>query len=459
LKGGTLFVQDILDVSAHGISFCMPAEEAKNHFVEGQHIDQILLLWGDSDLYTGTGTVKHLRSDDQKVHVGLELSTGCVDLHALHRWNYRLALASRWKEVEARSILGAVDAHDFRAWVLNTRRYLTQLKMFLDAEERAVGAEDRTKYQQNLDDIFSVMCPLTFERMTKYREDLTAWALSSSEDERVTQRPFLRDQLGPLLMECPFTRRAFEKPLGYAGDYELMSILYRPGTEGKSLFARMLNFHSKHEPAGKAVINRIAYLGNVIAETLAAFSPERVKIANIGCGAARELVHFLNVNPELGNQMSVTLVDQDERAIEICERTLTPLARETNTRFNFVCDPIQRLITATNLSASLGTYNLVYSAGLFDYLEDQTFIELTRVLFQLLPKDGRLVIGNMADHNPSRYHMEYSMDWFLIYRSKEELMNLGRLATSGLEAHVWVDGEPEGVNLFLHIANETEKRI
>jgi hypothetical protein len=53
----------------------------------------------------------------------------------------------------------------------------------------------------------------------------------------------------------------------------------------------------------------------------------------------------------------------------------------------------------------------------------------------------------MAD-NDSRWTMEYFSEWFLIYRTREDLLRLA-WPISPRAASVSVESEPLGVNLFL----------
>ena len=100
------------------------------------------------------------------------------------------------------------------------------------------------------------------------------------------------------------------------------------------------------------------------------------------------------------------------------------------------------------LSTTLGRCDLIYSAGLFDYLSLRSFQALLGALYDALSPGGLLAVGNVASHNPTRWFMEYCLDWFLIHRSRDELLALG----AQLHPHpskLWVDAEPLGVNLFL----------
>lgn len=91
-----------------------------------------------------------------------------------------------------------------------------------------------------------------------------------------------------------------------------------------------------------------------------------------------------------------------------------------------------------------------YSAGLFDYLNQRSFAALLGGLYDALAPGGHLCVGNVGRHNPTRYTMEYLLDWFLIHRSPAELGEFAR----GLDprpGRFEVDAESTGVNLFLRI--------
>jgi len=99
-------------------------------------------------------------------------------------------------------------------------------------------------------------------------------------------------------------------------------------------------------------------------------------------------------------------------------------------------------------------YDLIWSAGLFDYLTDRMFVALVRHLQKYLTTDGELIIGNFCPNNSSRAYMEMLAEWHLVHRSKETLVALAK--QSGVSAgRVCIDQEPLGINLFLRIRGET----
>ncbi len=441
------------DLSAGGVRATFPTHElSKGETLRvGESLDGVRVSFFDRAVFEGDACVRHVNHDQQECSIGLELNGMNVAIHSIQSDSVRLDLRYRLDLLlrDMAELTAQVES-DFEQWLLDSKAALSKLRDFLDQEEKSWAHLDWITRHQNvkiiLDEAGKKLVPL----FNDFRDALNFRVAKFSEAEHKKWRPIFRQHLGELFMACPFTHRAFHKPMGYAGDYELMSMLYRAEPEGDSLFAKVLNMHSKDEPAGRATINRLEYLGGILSELATSTEAHPLEVASIGCGAARELVHLLTRKPELGPKLKIALVDQDSRALDLCERTLTPLSRKTGARFSFIGDPIQSLIQEKNLGDCLGKRDLIYSAGLYDYLEDDVFVALTRVLYDALKPGAKLVIGNMANHNPTKEWMAYAMDWYLIHRSPDELMELGTRVTSD-SSKVFVDSEPEGVNLFVHL--------
>ena len=95
-------------------------------------------------------------------------------------------------------------------------------------------------------------------------------------------------------------------------------------------------------------------------------------------------------------------------------------------------------------------YDMIWSAGLFDYFKEKHFIYLLKKYLVFLANDGEMVIGNFSLHNPTRKLQEVLGDWYLNYRSDHELLKIA--IESGLKKEqVRIDKEPLGVNLFMRI--------
>ena len=97
-------------------------------------------------------------------------------------------------------------------------------------------------------------------------------------------------------------------------------------------------------------------------------------------------------------------------------------------------------------------YDLIWSAGLFDYFKEKHFTYLINKYLKYLAKEGEFVIGNFSHVNPTKKLMEVLSDWYLNHRSKYDLIRMA-VEAEAKEDQVSVDMEELGINLFLRIRN------
>jgi extracellular factor (EF) 3-hydroxypalmitic acid methyl ester biosynthesis protein len=434
------------DLSLYGMALVIPSAAAKV-VLAGDKLEHVRVQIGDQVAYDGSVVVRRVSENGDDLVLGVELEPGLLDLGEIYRRAERHTFAERLHAID-RDLLSNDIPAALKAWVADARTYLETAKQFLDAEERALAVLDLHTRQERLAQYLDESAPLVRARVETASQELAVLVASLPAEQHPPCRAFVRKHLLPLLMESPLLRRTYEKPLGYAGDYEMMNMLYRDHAEGGSLFAKALNVYGANTSAAQANINRVTYLGDLIRTLVADSGDRRVRVASVGCGPAREIYALLESSPELGRRLDVSLIDQEDRAITYCERTLGPLAAQTDARLHLIRESVRRLLATKQLSTTLGRCDLIYSAGLFDYLSGRSFQALLGALYDALVPGGLLAVGNVACHNPTRWFMEYCLDWFLIHRSREELLAFGKQLTPA-PASLRVDCEPLGVNLFL----------
>jgi len=262
---------------------------------------------------------------------------------------------------------------------------------------------------------------------------------------------FLRHKLHKLIYQAPFADRVYSKPLGYAGDFEMMNLIYRSESVGKTLFARCLQRYYINEPAAQAVRNRASYLVGKINQVIQNHSElsTPIRILSVACGPAMEWQKLIPTLPD-DVRIEVDLLDQDQQALLSTQRQIKRLLAKypKAIKFRYLNKAIKNIIVrGTDYKA----YDLVYSSGLFDYLSDSTSAMAGASLYQSLKPGGQLIIGNFNVGNPSQLLMDYALDWPLIYRSKNDLNSLFK----NLEGSILIESEPLGINLFCVIIKPT----
>jgi extracellular factor (EF) 3-hydroxypalmitic acid methyl ester biosynthesis protein len=90
--------------------------------------------------------------------------------------------------------------------------------------------------------------------------------------------------------------RTFRKPLGYAGDYEMVNMITRTANEGATLFAKELSAWILSQAPTVGHRNRIQILTERLVEKttrVVARGSSKARVFNLGCGTAQEIQRFL----------------------------------------------------------------------------------------------------------------------------------------------------------------------
>lgn len=438
---------EVEDLSLTGMALVVTDTASQASMVlSGDRLTELEVSCPAGRVYQGEAIVRRVSTRGDHLVLGIEVRAQGLDLGKL----YRLGTTRSFTE-RMHAVLQDTDEavpQELKAWVSDLSSFLRRAKNFLDSEEQCLEDLDLYSRTQAMEAYLETSAVPIRGRLTAAVAELQRLVEGYSDEQHSASRAYYKARLLPFLEMSPVLRRASVKPLGYAGDYEMMNMLYREPAEGSSLFSKAVNLFATQEPAARAVVNRLDYLSDKIVEAVRVRG--RLRLASIGCGPARELAKVLRERPELGPYLDVALIDQEERVIQYCERTIGPLAATTGAKVRFIRESVRRLLTTRELSQALGERDLIYSAGLFDYLDGRSFVALQTALYNALASSGLLIVGNYSMNNPSRYFMEYCLDWFLIHRSPEDLAAFTS-ELSPAASRVEVETEALGINLFLNI--------
>ena len=227
---------------------------------------------------------------------------------------------------------------------------------------------------------------------------------------------------------------SFLKPHGYAGDHELIDRIYAKWKSEDKRHDKWDDLYHEME-ASKAVRNRKEYFMGLISGIEA--SKKSPLVLNLGSGPCSDLYQYFIKSPK--THVKFDCIDMDINAIEYA----SAVCDNYYEKINFIHKNAFRYQTDSR-------YNLIWSAGLFDYFPDKLFVRLTNRMYKLLGKGGELVIGNFSVDNPSRGLMEVILQWYLHHRSEDTLIELA-LAAGVERKNISINSEETGVNLFLHL--------
>jgi len=227
-----------------------------------------------------------------------------------------------------------------------------------------------------------------------------------------------------------FPRWVYYKPYGYAGDYKIIDDIYqnKPRTIG---FDRLWDNYFQQMMASRATRERKESLKKFILDFVQQHKNKEIRIMNLASGPAREIKELLEGDSSgVMSKVVFDCYDFDVRALDYAKELLN-----NNKNVNFIQKNAIRIALKKVITDDVPhRYDLIYSAGLLDYLDVRIAVKLVNNLKKILKKNGSIVIANFGDkyNNTSAGIMEWATEWYLIYRPKEELMDI--FLTAGFSA-------------------------
>jgi extracellular factor (EF) 3-hydroxypalmitic acid methyl ester biosynthesis protein len=345
-------------------------------------------------------------------------------------------------------------APEFKVLVADIAAYLAGVRQWLEQIEFSLKEQKDPHQADHEREMLETIAQRVINSFNVQHERFEELACQIPPELLGAHQEFVRRHWHKLFLCAPFGHRTFHKPLGYAGDYEMMNMIYRNQPEGRSLYAKLIHQLLVSQWPAQSVRNRIAHLKkHLVSETArVARSGRRARILNIGCGPARELQDFFG-ETALSHEADCTLLDFNRETLDYAAGQLNDLRRRfaRRTRITTANTSVHQLLRRAIRQGDLGLdgkFDLIYCAGLFDYLSEFTCGELVRLFHQNLQPGGLVLVANMNDAKPFRNFIEFVLDWQLIYRQPGDV---ARFAPEQFRHHSSVVAEPAAVNLFLHL--------
>lgn len=410
-------------------------------------LNDLKVLRGDKVIYNGKAVVNNLLNTGLMLIVSATLVDSWKDLteiedpdkisteihYFIDDWEKNNMLNPGYQLVvgEIRSFLS-----DFHRW----------LEQF-DVEDNA---------QELITTLYNVLFPPLQIKLTELFTKFEMEISKIPEHAMNAHKSYAQSNIHPLILRSPFIHRTFYKPLGYAGDYEMVNMMLRDPREGENLYTQLVNSFYLKVSATTAHRNRIDVLLQIIKDKseLAKSENRTFKAFNIACGPAIELQRFVAEKQHANCQ--INLLDFSQETLNYTKDKLNRAnINPENVTFNYVLKSVHTLLkeaSSDNQQENYNTYDVVYCAGLFDYLSDKVCSRLLKLFYNWTKPGGMVIATNVHSDTDCKGTMEHIADWYLVYRNEKQLQQLAvNYGTSRVYA------EETGFNIFLEIKKpETE---
>jgi len=290
---------------------------------------------------------------------------------------------------------------------------------------------------------FAVVINIAMQRFAagKNLTEAVRWLISQLHDVRQKFGPAVWRRLIPyiqghpsaeLLQQCPFTRWSVEKPRGYSGDAGLIDFIYKhPAVADKVARSTPLGLsifeYTINAPGPVAVRERRDMLTRYVDQT-AARAGSDTEILAIAAGHLREA----EASEALvkGRLKRWVALDQDPQSIG------SIVSQFQGTSVEPIDGSVRGLLMRKH---QIGKFDLIYAAGLYDYLTDKVATRLTQVCLKMLKPGGVFLFANFSDEMADDGYMESYMNWELIQRSEAAMRRIanGSVKEDAFDTTVW----------------------
>lgn len=224
----------------------------------------------------------------------------------------------------------------------------------------------------------------------------------------------LQHPVAKIMLQDPITRRSFQKPRGYAGDAVLIDYMYRlkSCTTNDSYLGRELFGQFSRTGASAAVRWRSNHIAERIQELQSKLA-RKIDVISVASGHLRELAYVDDAASKINR---FVCLDQDEQSNDV--------VRSNYNQYPFmeIIDKSISYILKRQLEGQ--SFDFIYSAGLFDYLNDKVASKMIEILYSNLKPGGLMIIPNFLKGITEKIYMDTFMKWNLIYRSESDMKAL-----------------------------------
>jgi len=422
--GDTKYRFELIDISRYSAAFFCSDSDAVI-FPVSTVLKQAEIWVGNARLYEGMVLISRIFQDKGKNRVVVEPRKAIFDLERLKQIDEVENAASMGKAVIRKHEGYSRIGNDFKATVSDLRCFLEDYCRFL--ETPALMASARRDSELDLcGQLFADFFPAVDAKVIAI--DTVMQGITLSPEENTDYKYYYQRNLHKYFLTAPFLHRAFFKPSNYAGDYEMMRMIQQDKFNGATTFARLMNAYGVSIPIASAVRSRNDFLARKIEEYVAGSPARSVDVLSVASGPALEITQLIKNAPSSAGKIRLTLLDQEIEALKFSQENIYRHKIQYDCRLsvNFIRIEISRFLKQlASKSKSDELFDMVYAFGVFDYFEERTARFVLSSLLKLLRPAGKLIISNFSlDAHRHRTLMEYGHEWYLVYRSSEELEGL-----------------------------------
>ncbi len=288
----------------------------------------------------------------------------------------------------------------------------------MDAQLRPYS-QLRDRYDDALDLLDEVLVMFSTEPVETAMSRLVSGLCEVKEkldtaDWRLFRSDWMHHPLARIVHQDPLTSWAYRKPWGYPGDARLLDFIFREASTADDLssaseLGRAIYDFTSEMRAARAIRARRRSVTELV-DRVACERGRPIAVLAIASGHLREAEQSSALAG--GEIARWVALDQDKEVLAHIAEAFSGSAVRS------VGGSVRDMIAGRH---ELGTFDVIYAAGLYDHLSEPLAKHLTEVAFGMLNPGGELLITNFARGIHDAGYIESFMDWQLSLRDESEI--------------------------------------
>jgi extracellular factor (EF) 3-hydroxypalmitic acid methyl ester biosynthesis protein len=443
---GKPFILD--DIAVAGLAYKMPANKAV--IAENQVVAVEVQLRRET-VYAGQAKVVRIdRRVGSSWRVALELLSGFIDLPMVRELD----------EVQRfRQLLNDGASAQRQQVPVPYQAIIAEMVHFITTWEAAL-LRRQYKIMSDGNDIELRLRKLTdqvFEAIVDEWRGLVGQAgtlierLAPTGSVRDDIKRYTETMVTARLLGAPLVHQAFEKPMGYPGDYRTMHQIYANQRTGSTPMAAVVQGLLCDDIMSRGVRSRKDFMKQTLGAIISQNSGRPLRILSLGCGPAREVSELVAEWPDSSPDVEWVLVDQEIDALRDAHDSTYRAVSSRKSTGRVRCLHLSFAQMVEDPSEGMGDtpFDVIYCTGLTDYLDRDKARQMVDMLLGRVVSSGHLIVANALSPSAWNWACEFLLDWRLVYRTQADLRTL--VTSAAPVATVTVDQEPQGVFGFLHL--------
>lgn len=381
----------------------------------------VSLRVGDTDIFAGEMLLIWFAATPQGYKAGLLLRGKIFDIAELQQLTATAHFSQRLTILANEENNTSLVPEEFKIVCAETLHLLKQAQQVLET------LNTQTQQEHCVNACFDTIANRWHTLWEKANTILSDLEATDAAAFRAAKK-YTESLVTPELIHAPVWKQAYEKPLGYPGDFRVMKHLYEEQLLGDTPYEKLCQALGLE--LGGFIRNRMHFaqqmISKIIAENIVT-REDTIKIMNVGCGIPHEMVAYLREQDSLPHPLHFTMIDQEYQALRegYAVTYQAALRHAPKVQIESLHTSFMNLLRGQEVFVETQPQDLLYSLGIIDYLTPRRAQNFVAALYKNIRPGGTLLLANVREM-PRKllWPLGVILDWPLYYRTEEEMKEL-----------------------------------